>query len=301
MRGKSNFIEEQEIPRRFFIKLVGLSSIGLSLGFPFQTKWAFASEPKTKAMDNTRILEFVKEMKEKATQGLQEVSGGGKCVKKTHLFKVGQAEIATVKGGAIEKASITQLTLKGFKFSKDEEMDAMVYQMEVFPENPYCPMGHFNTEWTMSGQVYYYMNLDLFPAVRVEEDLNTMRRLMDGIADKFGIDRHKMREGLDKHYNMDHWASPLATKVGCKLLKLGEGDLDLFVTAYHTFFDTYLDILRKRKATPYSEEERKLKLKRNGKWLEYLTLKDGAIKMAQNNGVQPEVLISQGFPPSAIF
>jgi hypothetical protein len=22
----------------------------------------------------------------------------------------------------------------------DEEIDAMVYQMEVFPENPYCPM-----------------------------------------------------------------------------------------------------------------------------------------------------------------
>jgi len=162
-------------------------------------------------------------------------------------------------------------------------------------------MGHFNTEWTMGGHVTYYMNLDLFPAVRVEEDLSTMRSLMDGVADKFGRGRDKMREGLDTHYNMEHWAFPLATKVGCKLLKLEEGDLNLFITAYHTFFDTYLDIFRKRKDTQFSEEEKMLKLKRNGKWLEYIAFKDRAIKMAQATGIPPEVLINLSFPPSAVF
>jgi coproporphyrinogen III oxidase len=301
MIGKSKIVKKKGMQRRSFLKLAGLSSIGLGLGFPLQTQWAFPSELETRGGNRMKILDFVEAMKEKATKGLQEVSGGGKCVEKTHTFKVGQAEIITIRGGAIEKASITHLTLKGFKVSKDEQMNAMVYQMEVFPENPYCPIGHFNTEWTMGNQASYHMNLDLFPAVRVEEDLNTMRRLMDGVADKFGRDRNKMRAGLDTHYNMDHWAFPLATKVGCKLLKLKESDLDLYITAYHTFFDTYLDILKKRRDTPYSEEERRLKLEINGKWLEYLTLKDGAIKMAQSNGIPPEVIISQGFPPSAVF
>ena len=110
-----------------------------------------------------------------------------------------------------------------------------------------------------------------------------------------------MREGLDIHYNMEHWAFPLATKVGCKLLKLKEGEVDLFIAAYHTFFDGYIDILKKRKDAQFSEADAKLKLERNSKWLEYITLKDRAFKMAQASGIPPEVLIALSYPPSAGF
>jgi coproporphyrinogen III oxidase len=100
---------------------------------------------------------------------------------------------------------------------------------------------------------------------------------------------------------LDHWSSPLATKVGCKLLQLEEKDVDLFIAAYRTFFDAYLDILRRRKGNPFSEEEKRRKLERNGKWLEYIAFKDRAIKMAQNAGIVNEVLINLSFPPSAVF
>ncbi len=63
-----------------------------------------------------------------------------------------------------------------------------------------------------------------------------MRKAMDDIADRFGRDRERMRDGLDIQYNMDHWSNPLATRVGCKLMKLEEKELDLFITAYTTFF-----------------------------------------------------------------
>jgi len=110
-----------------------------------------------------------------------------------------------------------------------------------------------------------------------------------------------MREGLDVQYNMEHWSFPLATKVGCKLMKLGEEELDFFTTAYRTFFTTYLDILGRRKDTPFSGEHTGLKHERNGKWLEYIAFKDGAVKMAQAYGIPAEVLKSITFPPSVIF
>ena len=241
-------------------------------------------------------------MKKKATKGLLEISGGGKFVERIHKFKIGEAQILTIRGGAIEKAAISHLTLKGIKMPDTNEAVApMVYQMEVFPTSPYCPMGHFNTEWTKGDAGPYFMNLDLFPAVRIEEDLDNMRGIMDGIADKFGKDRDKMREGLDVQYNMEHWAFPLATKVGCKFSDLQESDLELFITAYHTFFDAYLDILRKRKDTEFTEDEVRLKHERNGKWLEYIAFKDGAVKMAQAYGMPAEMLSGVTFPPSVVF
>jgi coproporphyrinogen III oxidase len=181
------------------------------------------------------------------------------------------------------------------------EHDAVVFQMEVFPENPYCPMGHFNIEWTSTEPQRYTINLDLFPAVRVEEDLRAMKTAMDKVADLFSRDREKMREMLDTQYTMEHFATPLATKVGCKFRGLKSEELDLLFTAYETFLPVYLEIIRKRRGTPYTEKDRNFKLERNGKWLEYLLLKDGAIKAARDQGVPPEVLIEQGLPPIASF
>jgi coproporphyrinogen III oxidase len=76
----------------------------------------------------------------------------------------------------------------------------------------------------------------------------------------------------------------------------------LFVTAYETFLGVYLDIISKRKGIAYTESDVQLKLERNGKWLEYMTLKDGAVRGALERGVTPpEVLIEMGFPPSVVF
>ena len=163
------------------------------------------------------IGEFVENMKQKASKGLLDVSGAGKLSKRTWTFPKGQAEIMVIRGGAIEKAAIQHMTLKGITMpGVTGEHDAVVYQMEVFPGNPYCPMGHFNTEWMTTEPRRYTINLDLFPAVRVEEDILAMRSAMDVVADRFGKDREKMREMLDTQYTMEHFATPLATRVGCK-------------------------------------------------------------------------------------
>ena len=249
-----------------------------------------------------KILDFVNNMQDRATKDLVKVSGSGKATKEVIDFKSGQAEVITVRGGAIEKAAITKLTLKDIKPpAGDKTVNYMVYQMEIFPENPYCPMGHFNTEWSLEGQGSYHMNLDLFPAVPVEEDLKLMAGLMDKVADQFSRDRVKMRVGLDEQYNMPHWAKPLATKVGCKLMNLNNKDLDLFISAYHTFFDGYIEIVRKRRDTPFTEADKKAKIARNSRWLEYITIKDQAVRLGLAAGIPPQVLIALSYPPSAAF
>lgn len=263
-----------------------------------------------------KISNFADKMKETAVKDLLSISENGTCIEKTYKFKAGHATIITIRGGAIEKAAVTHMALKGISINRapDEDMgvaysrkegnaDTEVYQMEVFPENPYCPMGHFNTEWSMlkTGFYQYTMNLDLFPAITIAEDLETMRTVMDGVAEKYAKDKHRMREGLDTHYNMEHWPVPLATKVGCKLIALEENEIDLFIEAYHVFFNTYMNIVKKRKDTNFSEKETKLKTERNSKWLAYITLKDKAIQVAHVMGISPEVIIALSYPPSAAF
>jgi coproporphyrinogen III oxidase len=249
-----------------------------------------------------KIVSFVTETKEKVIQKLTEASGGGHCVRETVPFKIGSADVAIIRGGAIEKASVTHLTMNQVTPPEaTKPVDYMVFQMEIFPANPFCPMGHFNTEWALTGDGPYHMNLDLFPAVPVERDMAAAKQAMDKVAERFNINKDKMREGLDDHYGMAHWDVPLSSNTGCKLMHLKEDQLDLFIAAYNTFFDSFIDILGRTKDKAFSEADTQRRLKRNGKWLEYLTLKDPAVKMGLAVGIPPEVIIKLSYPPSAVF
>jgi hypothetical protein len=57
MEKTKEFIKEKGMPRRSFLKLAGLSSVGLSLGFPLNTKWAIAGESKSKKMNANWLID----------------------------------------------------------------------------------------------------------------------------------------------------------------------------------------------------------------------------------------------------
>jgi len=253
-------------------------------------------------MKDPKIFSFVEKTRESVIQTLLEASGGGELVRKTVPFKVGQADVAVIRGGAIEKASVTHMVLNQVQPPElDQVMDYMVFQVEIFPENPLVPMGHFNTEWGMTGQGPYHMMLDVFPAVPDTQIYTSARTAMDGVAEVFGVDKHDFRAGLADHYRMEHWAESLAAEAGCRLMHLGTDRLDLFITAYHVFFKEYCELLAAGKDKSCTQAEVKQKLRRNGRWLEYLTLQDVAVKMGLGVGIPPEVLVELSYPPSAEF
>lgn len=248
-----------------------------------------------------KIVDFVTETKELVIKSLLDLSGGA-CDRRTVPFTVGSADVAIIRGGGIEKAAITHMTMRDIQPPElDRKVDYMVFQVEIFPENPSCPFGHFNTEWALTGDGPYHMNLDLFSAVEIAEDLASAKAAMDAVGSRHGMDLVKLRQGLDEQYNMPHWDRPLAAMVGCKLMHLHEDKLDLFIDAYRTFFTAYSAILEKRKDAPATEDDQQLKMRRNGKWLEYLTMKDIAVKMGLGVGIPADVIVNLSFPPSAVF
>ena len=132
-------------------------------------------------------------------------------------------------------------------------------------------------------------------------DLEVVRAVIDGIARTYGRETAESRTGLAEQYHMAHWPGPLAAGVGLQLKGLEEKELGLMTDAYRALFEGFIDLLKKRKDHPADPADERKKLERNGRWLEYITMKDRAVKMAQAAGIPPEVLIGLSFPPSAVF
>ena len=249
------------------------------------------------------LAAFIEEMKNRAERALLALSGDGRSTAQSFQFGVGRAEITTIRTSAVEKASISHMALEGVPDPvTGNRFDTTVYQMEIFPTNPHCPMGHFNVESTVIGaEATYHMNLDIFPATEHEADAAKLRGVMDAVADRFGLDRTAAREGLGLQYRMPHWPKPLAAMAGFQLKAQREGRRALLYEAYRAFFDAYADTLERRKNEPYTAEEDRARLERNGRWLEYIALKDRAVKAALAIGIPSEVIIALSFPPSAVF
>jgi hypothetical protein len=253
-------------------------------------------------MQDEKIVKFVENTRELVIAKLLEASCGGELMRQTVPFKVGQADVAVIRGGAIEKASITHMKLNQVQPPElDRVIDYMVFQVEIFPTNPLVPMGHFNTEWGMTGEGPYHMMIDVFPALEDKQTYASAAKAMDGVAERFGIDKKIFRAGLADHYRMGHWEGSLAAEAGCRLMHLGPDRLDLFIASYRTFFEEYCGLLAGLKDKPFTQADVGQKLRRNGRWLEYLTLQDVAIKMGLGVGIPPGVLVELSYPPSAAF
>lgn len=249
-----------------------------------------------------RIVSFAEETAQNVIARLSALAGPGSCTRQTIPIAVGTVDVSVIRGGPIEKASLTTLHMQGVVPPEATgPIDYMVFQLEIFPCNPRCPMGHFNTEWSLSGPGPYHMNMDVFPAIQVEEDIAALRACLDRVAARHGRDPAGVRDGLADHYGMAHFDCTLAACAGCKLMHQQDPDLDLFIDAYRCFLEAYLDLLARYPDTPASPDETQAKLRRNGKWLEYLTLKDVAVKMGLAAGIPPEVIVDLSFPPSAAF
>lgn len=249
-----------------------------------------------------RIVDFAATTKTRIIERLSALAGPGGIERRIVPFDVGSADICIARGGALDKAALSHMTMHDVvPPGETTPRDYMVFQLEIFPASPICPMGHLNTEWSLTGIGPYHMNLDLFPALENREAVQRITDSMDAVARVHGQDPALMRSGLDEHYHMAHWDRPLAAMAGCKLMNLGNDRLDLFIAAYTAFLDSYLDLLAQTRAHPSSSADTAAKLRRNGKWLEYLTLKDVAVKMGLGVGLPPEVIIDLSFPPSATF
>ena len=221
-------------------------------------------------------------------------------------------EVAISRGLVFEKATVSEITLNWPRASKalvdlqlageSEPVSVVVLQIEIFPLSPLLPMGHFNIERFYAGKNKLTANMDVFPAATPEKDLDFLRKQMAGVAEKYGKDQWALSRGLAEQYSMEGWRQPLAARAGFqfKMVSL-EKNFSIARDGAEAFLTGYMEMVDTLKGHPGSTADEEAKNEMRAHWLEYLLMKDGAVRMGRERGHPFEALRWMGLPPAVHY
>jgi coproporphyrinogen III oxidase len=189
------------------------------------------------------------------------------------------------------------------------EFRAMGVSVVMHPRNPWAPTSHMNVRYFSAGDVWWFGGgFDLTPYLPCDEDTVTWHRAAAAACAPFGAELYPAaRAHCDEYFFLKHRRE--ARGIGgifyddlnehAKPVALDWHRAFAFMRAVGSaFHDAYLQIVTRRRDTPYTERERAYQLYRRGRYVEFnLVLDRGTLFGLQSGGRTDSILMSM--PPEA--
>ena len=183
---------------------------------------------------------------------------------------------------------------------------ALGVSVVVHPLNPYVPASHCNVRYFVAevpGEVsiwWFGGGFDLTPYYGFESDVRDWHRTAATLCGEFGDDVYpRFKEWCDRYFFLEHRNE--ARGVGGlffdDLNEWGFERCDRFARRVgYGYLDAYLPIVRRRRATGWTEREREFQLVRRGRYVEFNLVYDrGTLFGLQSGGRVESILMS--LPP----
>ena len=234
----------------------------------------------------------------------ERIGGGGgrtRVLAGGEVIERGGVNFSHVHGDALPPAATVhrpELAGRGFQ--------ALGVSVVVHPLNPYVPASHCNVRYFVAeapgeAPVWWFGGgFDLTPYYGFESDARDWHRTAAALCGEFGEDVYpRFKDWCDRYFFIEHRGE--ARGVG----GLFFDDLDewgfercfRFVRGVgQGYLDAYLPIVRRRRATPWTEREREFQLVRRGRYVEFNLVYDrGTLFGLQSGGRAESILMSM--PP----
>ena len=239
------------------------------------------------------------------TEDAWERPGGGggltRVVADGDVIERGGVNFSHVYGGTLPPAATEQRPeLAGRPFH------ALGVSVVVHPLNPHVPTSHCNVRYFAAGAPgetpawWFGGGFDLTPYYGFESDTQDWHRAAAALCEEFGDDVYpRFKEWCDRYFFLPHRNE--ARGVGGlffdDLNEWGFERCERFARQVgNGYVDAYLPIVRRRRATPWTEREREFQLMRRGRYVEFNLVHDrGTLFGLQSGGRTESILMS--LPP----
>jgi coproporphyrinogen III oxidase len=219
------------------------------------------------------------------------------------LFERGGVALSDVSGSKLPPAATArnpQLAGRSFR--------AMGVSVVMHPVNPFAPTSHMNVRFFSAGDVWWFGGgFDLTPYFVYEEDVRVWHRAAAAACAPFHPALYaQARASCDEYFFLRHRAE--ARGIGglfyddlnehpAQIGMPWERCFEFMQSVAAHYREAYLDIVRRRRAAPYGERERRYQLYRRGRYVEFnLVFDRGTLFGLQSGGRTDAILMSM--PPA---
>ncbi len=229
--------------------------------------------------------------------------GGGRSrvLRAGALFEQAGINYSDVRGAALPASATGQRPeLAGRRFR------AMGVSLVLHPESPYVPTTHANVRFFLAEQEraepiwWFGGGFDLTPYYPYEEDARHWHATARAACEPFGPEVYpRFKRWCDEYFYLPHRGETRGVG-GLFFDDLNEWGFErsfAFLRAVGDAFPAaYLPVVRRRRAVPWGERERRFQLYRRGRYVEFNLLYDrGTLFGLQSGGRTESILMS--LPP----
>ena len=268
--------------------------------------------------DVAQVKAFLLQLQDEICRGLEQADGAGHFVEdawrregggggRTRVLRHG----AVIEQGGVNFSHVFGDALPPSASAHRPELagrgfEALGVSLVIHPHNPHVPTCHanvrfFSAEKAGAEPVWWFGGgFDLTPYYGHAEDCVHWHRVAEQACAPFGADVYpKYKAWCDRYFHLKHRGEPRGIG-GLFFDDLNEWDFDTcfaFIRAIgDAYLDAYLPIVRRRKHTPYTEQQREFQAYRRGRYVEFNLVFDRGTNFGLQSGGRTESIL-MSMPP----
>ena len=273
-----------------------------------------------KIPDISLVITFLKGLQDRICQALEQADGSGQFIEDNWKRKEGGGGRTRVmtNGTVIEQGGVNFSVVSGDKLPPSAtahrpELAGRTWQacgvsLVIHPQNPHIPTSHANVRFFIAEKegedpVWWFGGgFDLTPFYPIKEDVIHWHQTASNLCQPFGDNVYNdYKKWCDEYFYLKHRDETRGVG-GLFFDDLNKWDFDTclqYITAVgQGYIDAYVPIINKRKAIPFTEQQRQFQLYRRGRYVEFnLVFDRGTLFGLQSGGRTESILMSM--PPLA--
>ena len=258
--------------------------------------------------ESAQTTQFLHDSWENPEHGEYQLKGQGlSCLLENgQLFERAGVNFSHVQAARLPgTASSRRSDLAGHPF------EAMGVSLVLHPLNPYCPTVHFNIRFLVvhtqqdnsSTPVWWFGGgMDLTPYYGFEEDAIHFHTVCKNAVSPLGADYYaRFKKQCDHYFYLKHRLEPRGIG-GIFFDDFSEKDFmhgfALIQSVGNSFLPAYVPIIKRRRHTPFGEEQRDWQCYRRGRYVEFNLVQDRGTQFGLQSGGRTEAIL-MSLPPVA--
>jgi coproporphyrinogen III oxidase len=267
----------------------------------------FAAHPAELTPEQSRLTKemknFADTMETKVFDAAGKLNGIQDIQTKNFQYEAADYVVKVARGPVVEKCGFMRTVVKKeLPPMMPEPLVSRYIQIDIYPKTPLVGMIHIamNFSYFKGGGDMVGGIMDITPGTIIDEDLTFVKEQIDKLFAKREIDIALFRKPLFKGHHKD-WLKASCVGVSfykMPFLEINEKNFTLVKESAETMFDTYLQVITKRKDQKFSDGDIDAMFDMRRRWLEKQFLWDPFA----STGLAPyEVWSFQDLPPEVRF